>query len=139
MGQGAKKSGVATSLEVQSRLAELPAIWAAVERAIEDLGAEASWVADLNLVLTEGVTNAILHGHAEDGRPLRIELDLAEGQVELRIFDSGPGFEMPAGEVPVPDPLAESGRGIFLMKTLADEVLYRHEPGDNVLVLRKNV
>ncbi|MBW2731755.1 MAG: ATP-binding protein [Deltaproteobacteria bacterium] len=122
-----------------SRLDQLPALWSALDRALEPMGASAKWTADVNLMLVEGATNAIMHGHAADGRPLRVEVELAAGQLEIRIFDSGPGFELPLGEVPVPDALAESGRGIFLMKTLADSILYRRKPGQNVLVLCKGI
>lgn len=123
---------------VKSRLDELPTIWAAFEDALKETGAGASWLADFNLILIEGATNAVVHGHAADGRPLEVELGIGDAGVELRVLDNGNGFDLPEGEVPVPDALAESGRGIFLMKTLADEVLYLRGAEENVLVLRKS-
>ncbi len=77
------------------------------------------------IAVTEAVNNAILHGNRHDNT---LEVNVAVGD-EIKSFcfsvkDSGPGFNYSA----IPDPTSpeniskENGRGIFLMKNLADEV-----------------
>ena len=74
---------------------------------------------------TEAVNNAIVHGNKKD-KDLLVKVSLAEnGQVFcFNVIDAGPGFDY--GNLP--DPTApeniekEHGRGIFLMRNLADDV-----------------
>jgi serine/threonine-protein kinase RsbW len=75
--------------------------------------------------VTEAVNNAIRHGCSMDAsKNIVLSLSLQENVLTFRIQDSGTGFNYDA----IPDPTAPeniekpSGRGIFLMKHLADEV-----------------
>ncbi len=85
--------------------------------------------AKLMLVVTEAVTNGIVHGnklspckHVE----LKVFLDSAKNDLIFECEDEGAGFDPDA----VPDPLAEanllkpSGRGVYLMREFADDVSY---------------
>ena len=77
------------------------------------------------VALTEAVTNAILHGNK--GNPEKnvdIICDSTDTNLTFTVKDEGPGFD--PGHIP--DPTAPeniekpSGRGVFLMKNLADKV-----------------
>jgi serine/threonine-protein kinase RsbW len=75
--------------------------------------------------VTEAVNNAIRHGCSMDAsKNIVLSLSLQENVLTFRIQDAGTGFNYDA----IPDPTAPeniekpSGRGIFLMKHLADEV-----------------
>lgn len=79
----------------------------------------------LMVSLTEAVNNAIVHGnksHAE--KKVQVICELLPGWILLLIHDEGKGFKPES----VGNPLAkenllrESGRGIFLMRTLMDKV-----------------
>ncbi len=97
------------------------------------LDEEAShWV---GVAVREGVVNAIRHGCEGDSTKriaVVIGLEPPEQPAELvvRIIDPGEGFDPDN----VADPLAEenllkpSGRGIFLMRRLMDEVTLRRRP-----------
>jgi serine/threonine-protein kinase RsbW len=95
------------------------------------------------MALREALANAIKHGNARDlSKRVHLEMNVAEGWLQIRIRDEGAGFD-PAK---VEDPLAPenrlktSGRGIFYMKTFMDEVRFsRAEGGGMELVLRKNL
>ena len=89
--------------------------------------------------LTEAISNAILFGNVDDPRKrVRVELRVRPGEVRARVSDEGSGFD-PAG---VPDPrLPEniakvSGRGIFLMRALMDEVRFNNAGNAVSMVLR---
>ncbi|MFI6575659.1 ATP-binding protein [Nocardiopsis sp. NPDC050513] len=98
---------------------------------------------DVVLATSEACANAIEHaGSAHD---YRVEADLDADLCELRISHNG-GVPASAalprrfsqGHVPLPRLSAESGRGIFLMRCLMDEVAFRATPRSTVL-LRKHL
>jgi anti-sigma regulatory factor (Ser/Thr protein kinase) len=76
-------------------------------------------VEDVDLVVSELVTNALLHtGAGEDGaNKIRLELDLNGRRLTLRVVDSSP---LPPMQEEAAD-TAESGRGLLLVDALAAE------------------
>jgi anti-sigma regulatory factor (Ser/Thr protein kinase) len=79
----------------------------------------------LRVLLTEAISNSILFGARGDpARRVRVEAALTEDTIRLEVTDDGPGFD--PGRVPdptLPDKLARPiGRGLFLIKSLADRV-----------------
>ena len=95
---------------------------------------------DLNLRvgLTEALSNAMLYGNAQDPtKRVRIELAFEEGSITARVMDEGAGFD-PAR---IPDPTSSrnleksSGRGIYLMRQLLDEVHFNEAGNCVTLVL----
>ena len=96
---------------------------------------------DLNfrVGLTEALSNAMLYGNAEDpAKRVRVEVVVAAGAITARITDEGSGFD--PDEVPDPTTPANvvktSGRGIFLMRSLLDEVTFNEQGNSVTLVLR---
>jgi anti-sigma regulatory factor (Ser/Thr protein kinase) len=75
-------------------------------------------VEDVDLVVSELVTNALLHsGDLGTGSacPIRFELDLRDGTLTCRVVDSSP---LPPRPEEAAD-TAESGRGLILVDALA--------------------
>ena len=79
------------------------------------------------IALTEAVNNAIVHGNKEDvSKKVTLTYVVSNNEVCFVIKDEGNGFDLNK----VPDPtLPENinklnGRGVFLMNSLADEVVY---------------
>jgi serine/threonine-protein kinase RsbW len=94
---------------------------------------------EIEVALREALVNAIVHGNEEDPNKLvyvkcRCTRD---GEVSITVKDEGNGFEHEA----VPDPtspdnrLRANGRGIYLIRTLMDEVDF--EEGGSVVHMRK--
>ncbi|MEQ1584236.1 MAG: ATP-binding protein [Cyclobacteriaceae bacterium] len=80
---------------------------------------------NIMIAVTEAVNNAIRHGNNGDsGKNVSLALSLEEGLIKFRVEDEGHGFDFHN----LPDPTSPEnldkpgGRGIFLMKHLADEV-----------------
>lgn len=94
----------------------------------------------LNLVLTEAISNAIRHGGPPDTRhDVRIDI-LADGlNLWVRVYDQGPGFDLDTLPLPDFDSLAEQGRGLFLIRELMDSVRYSRTADGNVLEMRKSL
>jgi len=75
------------------------------------------------LAVHEAVSNVIRHAHREQPDfVLQIQCYLGSGRVEIHVLDEGAPFDLPA--VPEMDPaeLRIGGRGVFLMRTLMDEL-----------------
>ena len=102
-----------------------------VENFIDEVSVCLSIVSDLygNLLIStiEAVTNAIVHGNNSDPEKLvHIDLVSDDKKIDVTIADEGKGFDVSI----VPDPTKPdyiekpNGRGIFLMKNLADKVKF---------------
>ncbi|GIV59556.1 ATP-binding protein [Rhodocaloribacter litoris] len=79
------------------------------------------------LLTSEAFTNAIEHGNRLDpDKKVTVELSAEPDRIEVWVEDQGPGFD----REDVVDPLQkenlleDSGRGLFLIEQLADEVRY---------------
>lgn len=123
--------------QIPSILSQMAGWWTCALPLIrEDSVCDDIFYSDLRLAYTEAISNAIVHAHGEDGRPLKLTLYISENDIELHIEDSGKGFDWPK-QRKLPDANAESGRGIFLIESIIDTVIYQRLATKNVLVLRR--
>ncbi len=79
----------------------------------------------LMVSLTEAVNNAIVHGNRSlPGKKVQVTCELLPGWILIMIHDEGKGFkpEKVGNPLAKENLLRESGRGIFLMRTLMDKV-----------------
>ncbi len=103
-----------------------------IESNLETLGIDKSLIADIAISATELINNAILHGNGGDtSKQVKIRLKVQNKTVFVDIVDQGKGFDPTI----IPDPLAEEnllkevGRGIFIARSLVDELEFDREPG----------
>lgn len=89
---------------------------------------------NLLVAVTEAVNNAIVHGNKLDkSKTVRVVMQKRRNIVTCKIKDEGQGFDY----TNLPDPTAPEnlesigGRGVFLMKHLADLVVFSND-GSNV-------
>lgn len=93
------------------------------------------------LAVDELITNIIVHGYRGQAGSIEIELRALGTDLEIRLIDQSPPFD-PA-QVPNPDthlPLDErplGGMGIYLARTIMDEMSYRSSGRGNELTLVK--
>ncbi|XSG84317.1 MAG: ATP-binding protein [Methylohalobius sp. ZOD2] len=94
----------------------------------------------LNLVLTEALANVIKHAHCKDNtQTVRVEIHIDSKQLCIRVYDQGQGFDLKSLPETPPDALADEGRGLFLIRSLMDEVEYRRGEKGNVLIMKKRL
>jgi serine/threonine-protein kinase RsbW len=101
-----------------------------VEKFVEDICDEFNinntYFGNILVALTEAVSNAIVHGNKNEvNKDIHITFESKPIGLSFTIQDQGNGFDF--NNIPDPTDLAvelneEEGRGIFLMKVLADEV-----------------
>jgi len=118
----------------------------AVITAFDDFAARSGTIGDalehVKLIVDELLTNVMAYGYptGHDGAQIRVRLQRWEAGLQLEVMDNGRPFD-PTG-VPPPD-LALSleerrpgGLGLYLMRSLAQDIRYRHEDGFNILTVR---
>jgi serine/threonine-protein kinase RsbW len=115
-----------------------------VESLVEELKAEfglsEEMEANMLVSLSEAVNNAIFHGNQKDPSKLvKIKLLKEDKILTFSVEDKGGGFNPAEVKDPTADEnlLSPTGRGIFLMKTLADKVEF--ENGGRTAVLTFSV
>ena len=91
--------------------------------------------ADLNLVLSEAMTNIARHAYPDKEGPIILHMHLVEGGVACRLMDCGIAYDPYDLGLALPDPATdpEGGFGWFLIKCLTHQLSYGHENGRNVL------
>ena len=94
---------------------------------------------EIELALREALVNAIVHGNQNDPRK-RVYVNCrctSHGDVSITVEDEGNGFDH--GTVPDPtlpeNRLRTNGRGIYLIRTLMDEVDFKQD--GSVVHMRK--
>lgn len=88
------------------------------------------------IAVTEAVNNAIKHGNDNiPDKKVTIQVNESENDIQIKVIDEGNGFDFNNLEDPTsPENLEkESGRGIFLMKTLADDVDFENNGSQVIL------
>jgi serine/threonine-protein kinase RsbW len=122
----------------------LPCNLCAVREALDDACAflerqsiEPETLTACKLALVEACNNAIVYADTEGSRlPVEIQIACDDAWCELRVLDHTPGFDLP--EKPeLPDPDVERGRGVFIIHSLMDKIIYCREPCGNRLIMRK--
>ena len=105
-----------------------------VDKILQQFDVNNDLYGNILISLTEAVTNAIIHGNqADDSKKVLVNTKILNNQISFRVTDEGPGFDFDH----LPDPTAPenllelSGRGVFLMKQLSDDLAF-HDNGSTV-------
>lgn len=82
---------------------------------------------NLMLLLSEAVTNAIVHGNKlDESKTVEVEVQINSDKIVSIVKDQGPGFDPNSANNPLKKEnlLKDSGRGIFLINEISDSVDY---------------
>ncbi|MGV9559116.1 ATP-binding protein [Streptomyces sp. NPDC003401] len=124
------------SLHLRREAASVPLARRLLLGAMETAGVDPDVSYDLSVALSEACANAVEHGgrsaaHGGCSEAYRVTAYLDGEKCHIEVADSGPGFT--AGRsAPTPVPAhadAEAGRGLYLIRELADHVHIGNEPG----------
>jgi serine/threonine-protein kinase RsbW len=127
------------AMRLKSRIQEITAAKVPILTAAAEAGFDEREQDAINLALEEALANAIRHGNRDDaGKSIFVDYAVSPQDVRVTIRDEGDGFDPDN----LPDPRQPghqrrpSGRGILLLRTYMDEVLY-NEKGNEVLLIKK--
>ncbi|MDA8901271.1 ATP-binding protein [bacterium] len=94
-----------------------------INQICEEFGVEEMHYGEILIAMTEAVNNAIVHGNKLDiNKMVDVSVQTEGPKLQFRVTDQGPGFDFEN----IPDPTAPenlekpNGRGVFLMRQLAD-------------------
>ncbi len=118
------------SLKLASDFQSIATIEKLIDKVCSSIGVNEESYGNVLIAVTEAVNNAIQHGNKEN-TALKIDVSVLDSTKNIcfSVKDEGPGFDFNN----LPDPtspdnlLKENGRGIFLMKNLADKVEFTDE------------
>lgn len=131
MGQKSRIPGTALHLHLASLPKNVTRVETFLKRVQRAVNLDEIQFHKVMVALTEAVNNAIVHGNkADPTKEVRILCDLTPEALHLRVLDQGGGFDPASVDSPLKEEnlLRESGRGIFLMRTLMDRVSFSHHP-----------
>ncbi len=127
-------------MTVPSRLDHLDLVQGVAEEIGRLAGFEEDARLDLGLAVREGTVNAMKHAHGLDpSRPVLLVFEHRDCTVQVSVVDHGQGFDPDT----LPDPrepenlLRTSGRGLFLIRSLVDEIQFVQRTNGMELVMVK--
>jgi len=115
------------NITIPSKIEELNRIEEISEEIAEKMGMNEDEEDNLCIAITEVVGNAIVHGNRKDPKKkVQIEFRLEKDKVTISVKDEGEGFEIDKLSNPLEPEniMKDSGRGIFILKTLMDDVSF---------------
>ncbi|HMB97243.1 MAG TPA: ATP-binding protein [Balneolaceae bacterium] len=112
-------------LKLESIFSESERVLDLVDQIDDDTDLDEELKAKMQLVLSEAVTNSIVHGNRENPeKSVTVIAEMSDNSIIFKVTDEGEGFDHSAK----PDPTAEEnllktgGRGIFIIEEIADKV-----------------
>jgi serine/threonine-protein kinase RsbW len=94
--------------------------------ALEYLDVDPEVVDEIALVLSEACANVVQHaGRLED---YEVRVDIDDVRCRISVFDEGGGFDPDAVAARPAGSLLEGGRGLMLMRALADTLHFERDP-----------
>jgi len=118
---------VIEKLSVPSDLSSLSIVESLIDRVCGSLGVHEDAYGNILIAVTEAVNNAVIHGNQFNvKKDIDVEVLDIDDRLCFTVKDKGNGFDFEN----LPDPTApeniekENGRGIFLIKNLADDLVF---------------
>lgn len=135
------KQGMNFEMTIASSLDEIEAVEKLAEKAADQMKFNEEEKDSLAIAVTEAVNNAIIHGNKRNkDKKVSIKFTFQDDKLLVTVKDEGKGFNPKK----ISDPLApenllkESGRGIFILSTLMDEVKFRFDKNGTEISMVKS-
>ena len=128
-------------LKIESLMANLRIIENAIDEVTNTVGINQDNYGKILVATLEAVNNAITHGNkANPQKIVDVEITFDNNEMIITVTDEGYGFNPSSIPDPtMPENIEElSGRGVFLMKKLADSISF-NEKGNSVTMNFKEV
>lgn len=100
----------------------VPVVRRVLKASMETLGVQPEVVSDIEVALTEAVTNVL--DHSVDGEQYEVSVGIDGAVCTIEVVDRGAGFDSTTLGLADADLSAEEGRGIQLMRALVDKVTF---------------
>jgi serine/threonine-protein kinase RsbW len=109
-----------------------------VRSALSALGVLDNVRYDVELALTEACANVVRHAAQAD--EYAVSIDVYDETCSIDVIDSGRGYDEATLQASMPNPNAEEGRGLHLIRMLAENVrLARHPKRGTIIHFEKRL
>jgi serine/threonine-protein kinase RsbW len=132
---------VLEEISVPSNFDHLVNVEGLIDRVCNTVGVSEDNYGNVLIAVTEAFNNAVTHGnHGDLSKNVRVSVANDDNELCFVIEDQGAGFDFEN----VLDPTApeniekENGRGIYLMRHLADEVSFKNEGREVSIYFRRD-
>ncbi len=130
------------TLRIDSRLDDVFLVGVSIRGICRVLPFDAPAIDAVEICVVEAVNNAIEHAYGNaPGHAVEVAVSVQHAALHVAVRDRGRAMDWPAtcahAELRPIDPLADGGRGVFIIRSLMDEVSYAHRDGWNVLTMVK--
>lgn len=100
-------------------------------------------ISDIKTAVSEAVTNSVIHGYENNDGRIRIETNIVDDTVTIKVIDYGAGIEniekaMEPMYTSKPE-LERSGMGFAFMEAFMDELFVESEVGKGTTVIMRKV
>ncbi|MGI9023362.1 MAG: ATP-binding protein [Acidimicrobiales bacterium] len=102
---------------------------------VRELLHEIEWEGDADEVVL-AVHEALVNAQRHAGAVLRAQVALEASSLVIMVWDTGPGFDLDLHARQAPDPLAERGRGLWLIDRVTSTCEVGRDDDGVVLVMR---
>jgi serine/threonine-protein kinase RsbW len=109
-----------------------------LEGILRGYGVDESAIADIAISVTEIVNNGIIHGNKSDpDKEITVTIKKINSALEITVADQGSGFEPDKIKSPIEEDnlLREAGRGIFIARSLMDNITFDSRRGQGTMVI----
>lgn len=121
------------SLNLPRDETSVPVVRRISREALSTLGVETTCTDEIEVALSEACTNVLKHvDGTEEAYEVKVEVN--EKLCEIRVIDTGAGFEHDGEGRMRAEPSAEGGRGIFLMRAMVDKIEFTSAPETGTVV-----
>lgn len=118
------------AITIQSKLDNICHIEKLVDEISEQCNLSSDIYGKILIATIEAVNNSIVHGNKLDiNKTVDVSVQISQKSIHIYVKDEGPGFNYEE----VPDPTKPenlenvSGRGVFLMRNLADKIFFENK------------
>jgi serine/threonine-protein kinase RsbW len=120
------------SMNIPRDASTLPLVRHLTKHSLREIGVTRSCIGDVEVAVTEACANVVEHTTDED--EYSVEVELTDTRVEIRVIDTGHGFDFETLGRTEAETTAEGGRGIQLMRALVDAIKFTSEPESGTVV-----
>lgn len=117
-------------LNLPREVDSVPAVRRLLRCALATLRVDHRAGADLEIALTEACANVVKH--ATGANNFEVRLEVGADRCSIDVLDDGSGFDPSAAVSPAPT--SERGRGLLLIKALAENVRMHSSPRSGSLI-----
>lgn len=131
-------------IKIVNDLKEIGVLATFIEELGEELSLSAETTMNINLALEEAVANIIMYAYpSEEQHSILLKVTATEKQLIFLLTDKGASFDpTQVDDVDITLPIEErpvGGLGIFLIRSIMNEISYQRIDNENQLIMKKDL